>query len=603
MGDGRSAALISKAGSVDWLCWPRFDSPAFFSSLLDEEKGGRFSLRPTAVHATSRRYLPHTNVLETTFLTSGGKITCTDFMPVASEEEKRRELMADHELIRLVVCEAGEVELEVEVLPRPAYGLAPPRLRRVHPRLGASWRVGRGMARLRSEPPSVLAPDRGALRGRLRMRAGESVVFSLTYSQEAPATLPPLDVARETLARTIAWWRSWVGRMTYDGPYREEVARSALTLKLLIYAPSGAVIAAPTTSLPEEPGGEKNWDYRFCWLRDASFTVRALFGLGYQREAEAFLSWLLHTTRLTHPRLQVLYDVYGETSGRERVLPLRGYRGARPVRVGNGAADQLQLDIYGEVIDAAAQFVHQGGRFDRDTRDLLVGMGNFVCENWRRADQGIWEVRVGRHHHTHSRVLCWTALNRLVELCAGGHIDPGPRERFESARERIRRDVETNGWSEARQSYVSVYGTEHIDSVLLLLPWYGYADAGAERMVRTYRRIVRELSVGDGLLLRYRAMGGAREGAFGLCSFWAVDYLARGGGTLREAEEVFTHLLAAANDVGLYGEEIHPGTLDALGNFPQGFTHVGLINAALALRGRALGEPLPPQHDVPGGAP
>jgi GH15 family glucan-1,4-alpha-glucosidase len=598
VGDGRSAALISKEGSVDWLCWPRFDSPAFFSSLLDQQRGGRFSIHPVEAHATSRRYLPHTNVLETRFTTGGGQVAITDFMPVASEEEKGRELFPDHELVRLVVCEEGTVELGLEVAVRPGYGLRSSEMRRLHPVLGVTWKVGRGTVRLRSDALERLHPREGSLAGTLTLREGEAVVFSLTYSQEAPATLPPLDGVRAALARTVAWWRGWIGQMTYRGPYREQVARSALTLKLLIYAPSGAVIAAPTTSLPEEPGGAKNWDYRYCWLRDASFTVRALFGLGYHKEAEAFLSWLLHTTRLTHPRLQVLYNVYGETSGREKELPLAGYRGARPVRVGNAAEGQLQLDIYGEVMDAAAQYIHQGGSFDSDTRDLLVGMGRYVCENWDRPDEGIWEVRTGRRDHTHSRVLCWTALDRLVELASKGFLSGAPTETFARVRDEIRRDVELHGWSDPCSSYVSVYGTDHIDSVLLLLPWYGYTLADTPRMEGTHRRIVAELSAGGGLLFRYREMGGAREGAFGLCSFWAVDFLARGGGSLRDARALFEVLGCYTNDVGLYAEEIDPRSHDPLGNFPQGFSHVGLINAALAIQSGARGERVPPHHNL-----
>lgn len=600
IGDGRSAALISRLGSIDWLCWPRFDSPACFSSLLDPEKGGRFSIRPTGRSLVDRRYLPGTNVLETSFHLPDGEVSLVDFMPVASEEEKAGELLPDHDLVRLLVCEEGTAEIEVEFAPAPGFGLDPRPLKASAGPMGIRTRAGRGMLIFRSDAGDALRVEGRAARGKLVLREGEAVVFSLSYSQEGPAVLFPLPSYRDALERTVAWWRSWSSKMKYEGPYREQVLRSALALKLLIYAPSGAVIAAPTTSLPEEPGKEKNWDYRFCWLRDASFMLRALFGLGFRDEAEAFMSWLLHSTRLTHPRLRVLYNVYGETSGKETNLPLRGYRGARPVRVGNLAETQLQLDVYGEVLDAAAQFIYQGGTFDRETARMLTGFGDYVCQNWRLPDEGIWEVRTGRRHHTHSRVLCWAAMDRLVELCVKGFMHPAaPTSKYWSVRQEIRQDVETHGWNEDKQSYISVYGTPHVDSVLLLFPWYGFEDASSPRMRSTYARVQEELSAGDGLLYRYRTMGGDREGAFGVCSFWAAEYLARGGGSVEDARRLFTRLLRYANDVGLYAEEIDPDGGAALGNFPQGFTHVGVINAAIAIEERIVGQRKLPHHVLP----
>jgi GH15 family glucan-1,4-alpha-glucosidase len=343
--------------------------------------------------------------------------------------------------------------------------------------------------------------------------------------------------------------------------------------------------------LPERIGGDLNWDYRYCWLRDAALTVRALFGLGFHEEAEAFVSWVLHSTRLSQPELRVLYDEHGRRPGRERELDhLSGYLGSRPVRVGNGALDQLQLDVYGEVIDAVAHFVGSGGALDRDTQRLLVALGEYVCRNWRRPDDGIWEPRSGAGHNTHSRVLCWTALDRLLTLHEAGHVRHVPVEIFDRNRALIRRDVEEHAWNPELGSYVSRLGGAELDASLLLMPWYGFEDARSDRMRSTLRVIRERLGDGGVLLRRYRNDDSPGEGAFGICSFWGVEVLALGGGSAEEAQGAFERLCGFANDVGLFGEEIDPSTGEALGNFPQAFTHVGLINAALSLEQRLRGE-------------
>jgi GH15 family glucan-1,4-alpha-glucosidase len=588
IGDGRSAALISRGGSVDWLCWPQFDSPPVFGALLDE-RGGRWSIAPTSPARVTRRYLDGTNVLETTFETPGGRVVIVDAMTVASEADKARLFVPDHEILRSVRCEWGEVSLAIVVEPRPDFGRARMRAR-AHPRLGIRWQVGATLLVLRSETPLEL-DDSGAARGAITLRAGDSTTISLTLDEEGPALLVPLgDAARERCDRSIAWWRVWSSRARYDGPHRERVVRSALVLKLMGFAPSGAIIAAPTTSLPERIAGELNWDYRYCWLRDAAFTARALSSLGYLDEATAFCDWLLHATRTTQPELRVLYDVYGRSPGREHEVPIRGYRDSRPVRTGNAAFDQLQLDCYGEVIDAVAQIARTAGSLDRETRKLLREFGTFVVENWRRPDHGIWEPRGTPEHRTHSRVLCWVALDRLRELGDQGLIDRLDVERLARECAAIRADVEAHAWDAALGAYTGAFANPDLDASVLLMTWYGFHRGDEPRMRSTAARILRQLGAGNGLLYRYEDSLRSGEGAFWICSFWAIEHLARGGGSLAEATAMMNAACAHANDLGLMSEEIDPATGDALGNFPQAYTHVGLISAALSLQDRARRE-------------
>ena len=585
VGDCRSAALVSKYGSVDWLCWPRFDSPSIFAAILDQDKGGYWSISPPGPSQPERAYIRDSNVLETHFISPTGRATLTDLMPVASEEFKRRHILPDHELLRQVVCTEGEIAFEIVFCPRPYYGLREARIQHVGNRVLRVC-VGRGAYFLCSSAPLKIQANEA--RAEISMRNGDVLQFSLSYSEESPAVLPALgESASASIERSFQWWQEWAARARYQGPYRDAVVRSALALKLLAYAPSGAITAAVTTSLPERIGGSLNWDYRYCWLRDASLTVRAFLGLGYVEETESFMTWLLHATRLTQPRLLVLYNVFGGTTPHEKELDLKGYFASRPVRIGNGARNQLQLDVYGEVIEAAAQYAQRHGHFDRTTQKVLVGFGKHVARHWNRPDEGIWEPRSGGSHHTHSRLLCWTALDRLLALSDKGLLDGVPRRQFELERERIRQQIEHQAWNESLQSYVSVLEGDCVDATLLRLPWYGFEQAQSSRMKSTYRRICQELSAGDGLLFRYRSQ--PPEGAFGICGFWAVEYLALGGGTLQEAYDLFDRLLKYGNDLGLFAEEIDPETGDALGNFPQAFTHIGLISAALTLEEKERG--------------
>jgi GH15 family glucan-1,4-alpha-glucosidase len=587
IGDCRAAALIGRNGSLDWLCWPQFDSPAIFAGVLDSERGGHWRISPVAPYRTERRYVGESNLLETTFHCPDGEAVLTDLMPVASEEYKRQTLVADHEILRQIQCLRGEMKFRFDFEPRANYGLERLQIRQKGG-LGLQMEDSGGVYWLRSSCP--LSPNGSGVHAEVYLHAGELAQFSLSHAEESPAVLPCMGEAAEQRIRiALEWWQRWAGRAQYDGPYREAVIRSALILKLLTYAPSGAIMAAPTTSLPERIGDGLNWDYRYCWLRDASLTNRVLLGLGYWDEAEAFLSWMLNATHLTHPRLRILYTAFGQNAPVERELShLSGYRGSRPVRIGNGARDQLQLDVYGEVIDAAAQFAFHGRSFDRVTQKVLIDLGKYVTENWQRPDEGIWEPRDGRARHTYSRLLCWTALDRLLKLARQGAIENAPEELFALHREMVRRDIEENAWNESLGSYVQSYGRADLDASLLQLTWYGFEAADAPRMAGTYRAIDRELRAGPALLYRYKTS--PPEGAFGICSFWDAEYLALGGGSLDQARCSFERLLSFRNDLGLLAEEIDPETGEALGNFPQAFTHVGLINAAISIHERKEGK-------------
>jgi GH15 family glucan-1,4-alpha-glucosidase len=587
IGNCRSAALVSKYGSIDWLCWPRFDKPSIFAALLDRERGGHWRISSSSDAAIERRYLPNSNVLETRFTSATGTAILTDVMPGSARASRQNILVPDYEILRRITCITGEFELEIEFSPMADYGKDKVQIRQFG-RLGLRFSLGRGVYFLRSSV--ALTIGEGVASAHAFMRAGESLRFSFSYSEQAPAVLPPVDSSIDDRIEVSAEaWQKWSSHTVYDGEYRETVMRSALALKLLSYAPSGAIIAAPTTSLPELIGGDLNWDYRFCWLRDASFTIRALLELDYWDEAEDFLDWLLHATRLTQPKLRILYSLYGDKAPVERQLNyLSGYRGSPPVRIGNAARDQLQLDVYGEVIDAAAQFAFHGGSLDREMQKALIGFGDYVAQNWDQPDEGIWEPRCGRQNHTHSRVLCWTAMDRLVRLAECDMLKRAPVEKYKNISNTIRRQIEERAWNEELQSYVSVLDGDQLDSSLLLLSWYGFAEAGSPRMRGTYRAIRQYLSTPEGLLYRFQRP--KPEGTFAICSFWEVEYLAMGGGSLDDARQLFGRLTKYQNDLGLYGEEIDARTGTALGNFPQAFTHVGLIGAALSISQREKGE-------------
>jgi len=582
IGDGRSAALVSNRGSIDWLCWPRFDSAPIFAAILDPQTGGHWSIRPAQDSKVSRRYIEKTNVLETTFSTELGQIVLTDFMAVTSEEEKKQRLWPDHELVRQIKCEYGEIELVVDFVPRLDYGRGSPKIKDAG-KFGWKIDIGTCVFTLRSESELVRRGD--GLAANVTFKAGETAAFSFSYSAEEPAVIPPLAGATtERLNLAINWWRRWAAQSTYRGAYERQVIRSALVLKLLSYAPSGAIVAAPTTSLPERIGADLNWDYRFAWLRDASFTVHALFGLGYKDDAEAFVDWLLHATRLTRPELRVVYDVFGERPLAERDLShLHGYAGSRPVRIGNAASEQVQLDLYGEVVEAISHFIGEKKNLDRDTQQMLRQCAEYVCEHWREPDNGIWEYRDKRRPYTHSRLMCWVALDRILKMQERGQLSRIDTKKCETERAFIRQEIEAHSWNPALQTYAQACGSDVVDASALLLAYHGFEDAASQRMTKTHKRIRQKLVPRTGLVYRNERSLELREGAFALCSFWEADFLSRTG-NVQEARETFEAAIGYANDVDLFAEEIDPKSGDALGNFPQAFTHLGVINAALSLR-------------------
>ncbi len=585
IGDGRSAALVSNRGSIDWLCWPRFDSDSIFAAIVDTNIGGHWSIRPTRNAAVSRRYLGATNVLETTFAGEEGKVVLTDFMPVTSETGKRVRLWPEHEILRLLTCIEGEVGFTVEFRPRLDFGLTIPKIRNQE-KLG--WRIDHGAEAFVLRSDVALGQEADGLFAQFRIKRGDRVAFSFSFSSEAPEVIPALgELADEKLRLTLEWWESWVAQSTYRGKYQPQVTRSALVLKLLSYAPSGAIIAAPTTSLPERIGGDMNWDYRFAWLRDASFTAHALFGLGYKEDAAAFCAWLLHATRLTRPKLRVVYDVFGERPPSERTLAnLNGYAGSRPVRVGNAASDQLQLDLYGEVIEAVFSVVDANEKLDHDTQKMLRQFGEYVCLHWHENDNGIWEERDARRPYVHSRLLCWVALDRLLKMAGRGQIRRLSVEKFEKEKGRIADDIKTRGWNPDLCSYVQFCGGDSVDATAFLLAYHGFEEAASARMQQTHALIRERLVPRAGLVYRYEQSKTRGEGAFVICSFWESCFLTQSG-KREKARESFEAALSYGNDLDLFAEEIDPQTGDALGNFPQAFTHLGLISAALALHASA----------------
>jgi GH15 family glucan-1,4-alpha-glucosidase len=576
IGDGRAVALVASDGSLDWLCLPDLDSPSAFGSILDPEKGGSFSLAPEAPFTARRRYLPDTNVLETTFETEEGAVRVVDAMLLPSSG-----LAPGRELARRVEGLAGRVPMCWRVEPLFEYGNTPPRIA-CHGGTPVAT-GGRDALAVSAWGAGEPVLDGQSISGSFPATPGHVGLVVLSAAHGEPLVFPSRAEVESRLADTIAFWRQWVAGRSYDGPWREAVIRSALALKLLIHSPSGAIAAAATASLPEQIGGERNWDYRFCWVRDSAFTLHALMQLGCPHESESFFWWLLHASQLTHPRLRVLYRLNGGERAPESTLPLAGYRGSRPVRIGNGAAGQEQLDIYGDLMQTAWSYSVAGGHLDRDTGRRLAEVADLVCALWSRPDCGIWEVRSDALHFTHSKMMCWVALDRAVRLAERGDLPGAHAAKWRTQAEAIRTFIEERCWSEELGSYVRSPDTRELDASLLLGALMNYPSKRDPRMIATIAAIRRELGHGP-LLDRYSGEDGLAggEGAFLCCSFWLADALARTG-RVDDATELMDRLMRVANDVGLYAEEVDQDTGEFLGNMPQGLVHLALINAAVSV--------------------
>ena len=574
IGDGRSVALVARDGSIDWLCLPDLDSPSVFASLLDADRGGRFRLAPEEPHSVERRYVPQTNVLETTFKTAGGTARVTDALLLPTSG-----LAPTRELARRVEGLSGSVSMRWAVEPRFGYARDRTRIARRDGIPVAS--AGPDALAVCSWEAGERCDGDGTISGRFAVDAGRNALIDVSVAHGDPLVFPGRQEVERRLRDTVEFWRRWGRRRVYDGPWRDAVIRSALALKLLIFAPSGAIAAAPTTSLPETPGGERNWDYRFSWVRDASATVDALLRLGCPTEVEAFFWWLLHASQLTHPRLSVLYRLNGRARVKEEKLPLEGYRRSRPVRVGNLAVEQLQLDVYGHLLQTAWLYCGAGGELGGDTGKRVAEIADLIGRVWSSPDSGIWEVRSEPRHFTQSKMMCWIALDRAVRLAEEGQIPDRHAGRWRREAGEIARFVGERCWSPQRRSFVRFAGADEVDASLLLPAMLAYGgEAERERLAATVDRVRAELANGP-LLYRYRGEDGLRggEGSFLTCSFWLVDALARLG-RVEEAVATMEDLLPLANDVGLYSEEIDPRSHEFLGNFPQGLVHLALVNAA-----------------------
>lgn len=585
IGDCHSAALVGRNGSIDWLCWPRFDSAACFAALLGERRHGHWRISPSSrispasggeVICRSRAYRPGTLVLETEFETAEGAVTLVDFMPVQDRQ---------CDLVRQVIGRRGRVTLDMELVLRFDYGASVPWVSRLPDGNGVRAIAGPDMAVLRTQVP---------LQGRdlttvahFAVGEGETATFVLTHSASHLEDPAPLDAAA-ALRDTEAFWKKWSDRCTVGGKWPEPVGRSLITLKALTYAPTGGIVAAPTTSLPEKLGGVRNWDYRYCWLRDATLTLLALMNAGCFEEAESWRGWLLRAVAGLPEQVQIMYGIAGERRMPEWTIDwLPGYEGSAPVRVGNAAASQLQLDTFGEMMDVLYQGSKGGLARNEATWGLQIALLEHLAKVWRSMDEGIWEVRGPRRHFTYSKVMAWVAFDRAVKLVEQFGMK-GPVGAWRELRKIIHDDVCRNGFNAARGSFVQSYGSQELDASLLLIPITGFLPASDPRVVSTVKQIEEELVI-DGFVHRYRTRESIDglppgEGVFLACSFWLADnFLLQG--RVEEAQALFERLLKLRNDVGLLSEEYDPVARRFLGNFPQAFSHVALINTAMNLGG------------------
>lgn len=593
IGDLRTVALVGSDGTIDWYCCPRFDAPSVFASLLDAERGGCFELAAAVPARTKQFYFPDTNVLITRSSTEDGAAEVQDFMPVGADPAPGEE--GRHRLIRRVLCVRGTVPFRARVAPRFGYATDPHTLRTGDGLV--VFESGTSALALTSTVPLECAG--GDVRAAFTLSEGEAAVFALDQvrGDAVPRGCPLAEAEREFEA-TVAYWRRWLSQSRYRGRWREMVHRSALTLKLLTYAPTGAIVAAPTTSLPEQPGGERNWDYRYVWIRDAAFCVYALLRLGFTGEAEAFMGFL---ARYISPGggpggggssgpLQIMYGIDGRTDLAESELPhLAGHRGSAPVRVGNAAAGQLQLDIYGALIDSIYLYDKWAQPISSDQWDDVCALVDWVCAHWDQPDEGIWETRGGRKGFLYSRLMCWVAVERAIRMANRRGL-PAELPRWRETRDAIYRRIMDRGWSASRRAFTQVEDGDVLDAAVLMMPLAKFISPTDPKWLSTLDALTEDL-VSDSLVYRYdpeASPDGLRgdEGTFSICSFWYVEALARAGRT-DEARLAFEKMLTYANHLGLYAEEIGR-TGEQQGNFPQAFTHLALISAAFNLD-RTLG--------------
>jgi GH15 family glucan-1,4-alpha-glucosidase len=583
IGDLHSAALVGTDGTIDWYCCPSFDSPSVFGAILDRAKGGYYRIAPATDGWTPKQlYLPDTNVLITRFLTEEGVGEVQDFMPIDGKYGSAHR----NRLIRRVLGVRGTMHFQLSAQPRFNYGLDEHDTH-FHEN-GVLFRSPDMCMAL--ETPLELKPDGRGVHCQFALGPGESAAFVL---ERVPETYIPRayseEETREAFEDTVAFWRGWLAKSSYQGRWREMVHRSALTLKLLTYVPTGAIVAAPTTSLPEVIGGSRNWDYRYTWIRDAAFTIYSLLRVGFTDEASAFMGWL--TQLFTETRaaadgpLQVVYDIHGGADLTEQTLShLEGYQGSDPVRIGNGAADQLQLDIYGELIDAVYLYDEHVSPIHHDAWSNLCKIIDWISHHWDQADEGVWEVRGGRQNFAFSRLMSWVAVDRAIRIAASRSL-PADTLAWQSVRDAIYHQIMDKGWHSERQAFVQHDATDVLDASILMMPMVRFVSPNDSRWLSTLDAISREL-VSDSLVYRYNVEASpdgldGDEGTFSMCTFWYVEALAKAG-RLDEARLVFEKMLTYANHLGLYAEEIGP-TGEALGNFPQALTHLGLISAACCL--------------------
>ncbi|MEE8401399.1 MAG: glycoside hydrolase family 15 protein [Candidatus Hydrothermarchaeaceae archaeon] len=582
-----TCALVGKDGSIDWCCFPHIESPSIFAGILDINKGGHFVVQPKGSFNSRQNYIKNTNILETEFRTSSGRVTLTDFMPMRRGHEAGiHELQA---IYRKIAGAEGQVKMEVDFSPRFDYARSKTTLE------ATEWGI---LARGENDKACITSPfklktSRESAFGSFTAKEGEDVWMVLQYGIDI--AIDP-KVCEEALKNTIGYWTDWVhncqsSKCIFGGPLHDLIVRSGLVLKLLTHHETGAICAAPTTSLPEEIGGTRNWDYRFNWVRDSAFTVQALYNLGHIDEAKKYLKWFMDICKGAHEphEIQIMYGLHGEQDLEEKELGhLSGYRNSRPVRIGNGAAKQKQLDIYGELLNAFYGLTQYGEDITEDDWDYIVKIVDYVCNVWDTKDSGIWEARSGPKHYVYSKLMCWVAVDRGIKIAKSGKFDV-PLKRWKDSRDKIKNTLLKKGFSKKLNSFVQSFDSEILDATSLLIPMEGLLGFDDPRVQATIDATIEGLTSEEGLVFRYKGEDGlpGKEGAFTLCTFWLVNALTLSGRIL-EAEKIFKSVLKHASPLGLFSEEIDPETGAQLGNFPQAFSHIGLINSALYL-GKAKG--------------